>query len=128
MAFEIGYRYLFFDYIDDVSGSYVDKGKLNDPLSKVLSDRSLETVAAISGEERDFEAMQQVARLNTYTGTDGQTYNTFYGYGHENGEGALNIRGNPDNNDIYVVTTVRLSYILGGGNKRKAGGRLLDFR
>ena len=128
MAFEIGYRYLFFDYIDDVSGNYVDKGKLNDPLAKVLSDRSVETVAAISGEERDFEAMQQVARLHTYTGTDGQTYHTFYGYGHENGGGALNIRGNPNNNDIYVVTTLRLSYILGGGNKRKSGGRLLDFR
>lgn len=127
MAFEIGYRYLFFDYIDDVSGYYVDKGKLDDPLAKVLSDRSLETVAAISGEERDFEAMQQVARLNAYTGTDGQPYNTFYGYGHENGDGALNIRGNPNNNDIYMVTTFRLSYILGGGRK-KANTRTLDFR
>jgi hypothetical protein len=129
MSFEIGYRYLFFDYIDDVSGTYVDKGLLNEPLAKVLSDRSVETTAAISGEERDFEAMQQTVRPHTYTGTDGQTYNTFYGYGHANGNGVGNIRGNPDNNDIYLVTTLRLSYIFGGGNvKRKNRGRILDFR
>jgi len=126
MAFEVGYRYLFFDYIDDVSSNYVDKGILNDPLAKVLSDRSLETTAAISGDERDFEAMQQKSRIITYTGNDGQTYSTFSGFGHTT-NGVDNIRGNSNNNDIYMVTTIRLSYILGGGRK-KANTRILDFR
>lgn len=127
LAFELGYRYLFFDYIDDVSGSYVDKGILSDPLAKVLSDRSTETIAVNAEEERNYEAILQKARPFTYIGADGQTYNTFAGYGHGYSNGNTNRRGNPENNDIYLVTTIRLSYILSRGGKR-ASSRILDFR
>jgi hypothetical protein len=39
VAADIGYRYTFTDYLDDVSGTYADKSKLTG-MSKALSDRS----------------------------------------------------------------------------------------
>ena len=61
--FEVGYRYLFTDYIDDVSGLYVDLGALDSPLARAMSDRSREQVAADSGSPRDFEAINSTASL-----------------------------------------------------------------
>ncbi len=130
LGFDIGYRYLFFDYIDDVSQNYVDKGLLTDPLAKVLSDRSMETTAVMSGTARNMEAIQGVTTPYSYTGVDGQAYTTFSGYGHGYQNDTYNIRGNADNNDIYLVTTIRLSYILGGkmNNRRKESRGIFDFR
>jgi len=92
---EIGFRYLFTDYIDDVSKNYVDLGVFgNDALAKAMSYRSSE-----------------VATPNyTYVGRDGNSYNVVQGYGSEHPD---NKRGNKDNRDIFMVTTFRLSYILG---------------
>jgi len=41
---------------------------------------------------------------------DGQTYHTLQGYGSESKQ---NIRGSKNDKDIFMVTTVRLTYILG---------------
>lgn len=52
VGFEFGARYTFTDYIDDVSGTYVDKRVLsseNGPVSAALSDRSLSKDAKIGG-------------------------------------------------------------------------------
>jgi hypothetical protein len=95
-----------------VSGSYVDKGALNSDLAKVMSDRSMETTAVVSGQPRDMEAIQKVTRQITYVGKDGREYTVFAGYGHENKGGSPNQRGG-EANDSYVVTTLRISYILG---------------
>lgn len=49
MSFEYGLRLTFTDYIDDVSGVYVDKDKLsnsNGPLAATLADRSLQPLGA----------------------------------------------------------------------------------
>jgi hypothetical protein len=113
IALEVGYRILFFDYIDDVSGNYVDLGALSSPLAKAMSDRSQEPVAVVSGSQRDFE---NVIKPNTsyysYTSKyDGQKYTVFAGYGSEY---PTNNRGGSKENDIYWVTSIKVTYIIGG--------------
>ena len=113
LSFEIGYRFLFFDYIDDVSRKYVDLGIFDNPLARALSDRSQELVAVKSGKPRDFENVI-LPNTDEYTYTspyDGSTYSVFNGYGSE---GAGNIRGNSNDNDVLFITSLKIKYILGG--------------
>ncbi|NJN24724.1 MAG: hypothetical protein HC819_01390 [Cyclobacteriaceae bacterium] len=114
--FEIGYRYLFTDYIDDVSGMYVDLGALDSELARAMSDRSRETVSARSGEARDFDAIGEVVRTTTYTSLyNGESYTVFGGYGQEHPD---NIRGMSSDKDIYIVTSFKISYIISGSFRR----------
>jgi hypothetical protein len=95
-AVEFGFRYLFTDYIDDVSQNYVDLGVFgSNELAKALSYRG-----------------NEINPTNTYsyTGRDGNSYTVIPGYGHEFTD---NWRGNKDDKDIYTVTTLRISYIVG---------------
>ncbi|AYB30604.1 hypothetical protein D4L85_08450 [Chryseolinea soli] len=95
LAAEIGFRYTFTDYLDDVSKNYVDLGVFQgNQLAKAMSYRSSEV--ATPG--------------TTYVGRDGGTYTVVSGYGQEFPD---NVRGNKNNRDIYMVTTVRVTYILG---------------
>lgn len=94
---ELGFRYLFTDYIDDVSQNYVDLGVLESDLARAMSYRSNELT------------QPDVAR-QPITARNGVTYQVINGYGHEY---PTNIRGKEQNNDIYMVTTLRLSYIVG---------------
>ncbi len=95
VAVEWGLRYTFTDYLDDVSGNYVDLGVFgNNHLARAMSYRT-----------------NEVATPNfTYTGRDGVNYNVLSGYGSEYPD---NLRGNRNNRDIFMVTSVRLTYILG---------------
>ena len=106
-SMEIGYRYLFTDYIDDVSNNYVDLELLPSDLSRAMSDRSQE-VNSSTGEPRDFEAINATISPLLYTTPGG--YTVYRGYGHEHW---ANTRGNKKDKDIYVVTTLRLTYIIG---------------
>ena len=92
---EFGFRYLFTDYIDDVSQNYVDLGVFGDnELAKAMSYRS-----------------NEVATPNyTYTGRDGKSYSVVQGYGSEQ---TNNIRGDKDDRDIFMVTTFKLTSVLG---------------
>lgn len=94
---ELGFRYLFTDYIDDVSQNYVDLGVFDSEMARALSYRSNEVTR------------QDIARIPV-TARNGVTYEVIEGYGHEY---PTNIRGKKQNNDIYMVTTLRLSYIVG---------------
>jgi hypothetical protein len=102
IAIEYGFRYTFTDYLDDVSGHYVDLGVFGtDVLARSMSYRS-----------------NEVATPNrTYVGRDGQTYNVLNGYGEENagvgGDDPGYLRGNSNDKDIYMLTTIRATYILG---------------
>jgi hypothetical protein len=40
LAGDIGYRFMFTDYLDDVSGKYVDPGQLTPGSARILADRS----------------------------------------------------------------------------------------
>jgi hypothetical protein len=93
---ELGFRYLFTDYIDDVSQNYVDLSVFGgNELAKAMSYRSNEVVPASS-----------LVATQTRNGT----YNLLPGYGQEYPD---NMRGNKDDRDIYMVTTFKLTYILG---------------
>jgi hypothetical protein len=98
IAAEFGFRYLFTDYIDDVSKNYVDLGVFgDDELAKAMSYRSTTP-----------ETMSQLQP--TVSTVDGKTYNLLPGYGSEH---PSNMRGNSGSRDIFMVTTFRLTYILG---------------
>ena len=108
ISMDITFRYLFFDYIDDISSNYVDLGVLDGDLAKSMSDRSQESVGAHSGDARD------VSHLNTTPYIDG-SYTTIDGYG---AEWITNKRGGKSDNDIYYVTSIKVSYILGASFRR----------
>jgi hypothetical protein len=94
---ELGFRYLFTDYIDDVSKNYVDLGVFgDDELAKTMSYRTNEVV----------DPNLLVTRLSR----NGQSYELLDGYGQEFVD---NKRGNRNDKDVYMVTTFRLTYILG---------------
>lgn len=126
--FEVGYRFLFTDYIDDVSGMYVDLGALANELARTMSDRSNyrnEPVSAPSGSERDVNAISAVTGINedgfplehTYTSRfDGEDYTVYGGWGSD--QHPDNNRGFANDKDIYIVTSFKISYIISGSFKR----------
>ncbi len=91
---DIGFRYTFTDYLDDVSRNYVDLGAITDPLAQAMSYRTNEVATPAS----------------SYVGRDGKTYNVVNGYGSEF---KTNVRGNKGSRDIYMVTSFKITYILG---------------
>lgn len=100
---DIGFRYTFTDYIDDVSRNYVDLGAFKDPLAQAMSYRSNE-LSDISNYPS-----------SSYLGRDGKIYTTIDGYGREF---KTNIRGNFHYNDIYMVTSIKVTHILGANLHR----------
>lgn len=113
LSLETGFRYLFTDYLDDVSQNYVDPGVFDNELARYLSDRSQEVNAAVSGDFRQTEQYVSFVsgRLDTFTGRDGNTYTRISGYGSEFPD---NVRGNDNDNDLYIVTSLKVSFIIGG--------------
>lgn len=96
LSAEFGLRYLFTDYIDDVSMNYVDLGVFgDDELARSLSYRGYEL---------------NPSNTLVYVGRDGNSYTTIAGYGQES---RYNMRGNENDNDLYTVTTVRICYVMG---------------
>ena len=107
--FEINYRILLTDYIDDVSKKYVDLGALKSELAKSMADRSREEYAVMTGDKREISDLETVVYISEY---DGNRYIVFEGY--DSGSS----RGGPSN-DTYLVTSFKFAYIL---NKSKSGG------
>jgi hypothetical protein len=94
---DIAFRYTFTDYLDDVSQNYVDLGVFeNNELAKAMSYRTGE--------------LGLPPNPSTYVGRDGQPYTVQAGYGSEFPD---NLRGSKSDRDIYMVTSIRLSIILG---------------
>lgn len=99
---EFGFRYLFTDYIDDVSQNYVNLDLLSDE-AKAFSYRSYLVNPTSSAKVE--EIMSNTHPTFTYNGNP-----LINGYGHEYPD---NVRGNKNDRDIYTITTIRLTYILG---------------
>ena len=114
---EFSYRYLFTDYLDDVSGNYVDKGTLDSETAKIMSDRSLEPVDAVSGDTRVDVRERLGTSYTSYTGADGVEYAYLPGYGNAGDQ-----RGD-DDRDIFVTTSVRVVFMVGALNFRSRGYR-----
>ncbi|WKN44564.1 DUF6089 family protein [Tunicatimonas pelagia] len=119
---EVNYRFLFTDYLDDVSTDYVDKGTLDGDLARIMSDRSLEPVDVISGDSRESLFTDATSGINTnlatYTGADGVEYVHLPGYGQAGAQ-----RGNPGDNDVFLTTTIRLVIMLGRSPFANSGYR-----
>jgi hypothetical protein len=89
---DIGFRYTFTDYLDDVSGNYVDLNTLS-TLGQAMAYRTNE----LAGYPTSGGVPSELAGVNVQPG-----------YGK-----AGDKRGSPNQNDIYMVTSIRLTYILG---------------
>ncbi len=111
VAFEVGYRFTFFDYLDDVSGDYPDMGDLQSDMARKMSNRTLENISANTGDSREATLNRILEdtglRAITYVGSDGQLYDTVTGYGMRGDQ-----RGKPSENDWYIVTGFQINYIL----------------
>lgn len=98
---EVGFRYLFTDYIDDVSRNYVDLGVFgNNELAKAMSYRTNE----LPGIESRLTPVASIVEGHN------QVYNVLPGYGFEHRD---NVRGNKSDKDTYMVTSFKLTYIFG---------------
>ncbi len=117
--FEIGYRFLFTDYIDDVSGVYIDLGALDSELARAMSDRSREPTGATSGNARPLNEIEEYKGIRTYTSQfDGRDYTVIVGYGEEDPLANDYRRGSANDNDIYITTSFKVSYIITGSFRR----------
>ncbi|HAS42551.1 MAG TPA: hypothetical protein DCS93_18875 [Microscillaceae bacterium] len=87
---EMGLRITLTDYLDDVGGNYPVAADLQSDLARAMSNRTLETTSAVFGTERAV-----VIRA-----ADGD------------------IRGNSNENDMYLVTGFHVYYILGNFFRR----------
>ncbi len=106
LSLETGFRILFTDYIDDVSGLYPDKGDLASDLAKTLSGRSLETTTG-DGSDRNAVGLGNAYGISSSVSQDGRTYQSLRGFEAGRNRG---LSGLP--NDIYIVTGFHLSYII----------------
>jgi hypothetical protein len=107
LAFEVGYRLTFTNYLDDVGGMYADPNDFEaGSLAQQMAFRSAEATAAYTGENRNIEAV--AANISS-----SYTVRTANGVPYVNGWAFRNqIRGGSSGRDYYVVTGFHLSYIL----------------
>jgi hypothetical protein len=101
---ELGFRYIFTDYLDDVSNNYVGLDSFDNTLSRIMSDRGAEPTNGFGNVDG------RIANVNIVQNNfDGERYYIAGDIG-SGIEGA--IRGNPTSNDTYFVTQVKLKLIL----------------
>ncbi|MFT4738717.1 MAG: hypothetical protein ACI8QD_000998 [Cyclobacteriaceae bacterium] len=98
---EFGYRFIFTDYLDDVSNNYAGLDRFDNDLARIMSDRSAEPFSGFGDVERD------LPRVVSQSFNDGSRY---FIAGDLGGGIDGSIRGNPDSNDVYFVTQVKLTY------------------
>lgn len=110
ISMDFTFKWLFTDYIDDVSRQYVDLGVLDSDLARAMSYRGSDPVSA-TGEPRNIDGWTKI----NYTGADGVQYEVINGFG---AEGLNNKRGGSNVNDVYFVTSIRIAYVLGGKFRR----------
>lgn len=105
LGFEVGYRYTFTDYLDDVSGNYPNSTNLTSSLAQVMSNRSLETVAAYSGKDRTASAAAFLTNNGIAFPAGNPLANPISGFITE-----TDPRGSPKLKDSYMLTTIKLIY------------------
>lgn len=119
-GFEMAARYLITDFLDDMGTNYVgpeyfldklgDNVDLNNIPQKTLlamamADRSIELTASTTGQTRDVTSFASFLTYNPKT-------DKYFGFG-EPGKG--NYRGTGRSNDVYTISTISVSYIIGSG-------------
>lgn len=106
LSFEVAYRYLFTDYLDDVGGDYANPADLESDLARAMADRTMEGVAARRLEDRTADRNRLLEELGY------PANGPFAGFGNEGDK-----RGETGNNDVYIVTGFHLNYIVNVGLK-----------
>jgi hypothetical protein len=106
---ELGFRFSFTDYLDDVAGNYADKSVFADNETALkLANRSGERVSVKKGKDRTPGLTKFVQ--NAYPGvTDQDPYDILIAqnYGNSGQRG-----NNPKANDNYMTGTIHITYIL----------------
>lgn len=114
LSFEVVYRMLFTDFLDDVSGNYANPADLQrevGELSPLMANRSYEAIEARTGQSREAERNRLIEEVNpTYTDAIGNL--SIAGYGADGDK-----RGEAEQVDIYIVTAFHLNYIINVGLK-----------
>lgn len=135
VALELSYRHLFTNYMDDMGGSlYVDpsaflkiyEGDLDKAYTAMaMADRSMELYHYYQQTEGlDFQNVgeriynNRINNVRLEFDEDGilDGYRRHAGYGadsYSENPDTWNMRGNPNNNDMFFVTNIRLTYIIG---------------
>ncbi|SFC51671.1 hypothetical protein SAMN05421780_10690 [Flexibacter flexilis DSM 6793] len=104
LSFEVGYRWTFTDYLDDVSTEYVENtSTLKNDLARVMANRSAEATAASAGKNRNID------QISPYPIVTDPNSGLPYVQGNEHGSSP---RGNSGGKDYYIVTAFHLTYIL----------------
>ncbi|WP_027003053.1 DUF6089 family protein [Hugenholtzia roseola] len=115
IAFEVSYRFLLTDYLDDVSKKYVDMSVFGDDnLARAFHDRSLEDNRLLHLQQKYQQGeLAYLPNLYTYRGErDGREYQTFDGFGSDPYPQYWSIRGNSRDNDVYILTGFHFIYII----------------
>jgi hypothetical protein len=112
LGWEMGIRFTFTDFLDDVSGNYADPGDLSSDLSRVMANRTLEPFGQLTGGSRTTQINRLLGEFGggqpfEFIGSDGQLYKTFNGYGRAGDQ-----RGSASTKDYYVFTGFRINYLL----------------
>jgi hypothetical protein len=102
VSIEGGFRFTGSDFLDDVSSNYPDPNVLKSDLARYMSNRSLETIAARTGQDRLATAKQiypdkQSPFASSITNFD-----------------VGDLRGSVSKDDAYFLGSVQLNYILPG--------------
>ncbi|MFY0688070.1 MAG: hypothetical protein JXQ90_12945 [Cyclobacteriaceae bacterium] len=114
LRFEMGYRFAFTDYLDDVSDQYVSLSHFGDnDLARMMSDRSAEL---------QDETIRKVA-----LDFNGSSY-TVSGDIRDNAGDFNGKRGNPENNDVYFITQFKLVYLIPESSRVGKRQRAAKFR
>ncbi|MEM6641487.1 MAG: DUF6089 family protein [Bacteroidota bacterium] len=106
-SLEFGFRYLWTDYIDDVSTNYRALDSFTDPLGRIMSDKSAVPFDS-NGDARDLSG------INMVQGADG----FFRANSGVRPEGEK--RGDAGDSDFIMMTQLKLTYNMGGVIRRRA--------
>lgn len=111
VSLSAGYRYVFSDYLDDVSSNYLDPNLINDPTTRSLAYRGV-----MRTEQNRYKGMEGPVNDPTYP---------YYGPGSK--------RGNSSSKDGYLLIGIKAEYFLpvspflfsrGGQRVRKSKSKL----
>lgn len=107
---ELGFRFTFTDYLDDVAGAYVGEAVFaNDPLALKMSNRSGEQFSTRKGKDRTagLSEFVQSAYPGSTPGEDPFARLVSQNYGNFGERG-----NNPKANDNYMTGTISVHYII----------------
>ncbi|WP_073123995.1 DUF6089 family protein [Reichenbachiella agariperforans] len=113
LNFEVGFRYLFTDYLDDIGGKYANLDYFgSDHLARALSERGGEGVALMENKPHDVPTTSTNTNLNVNDPSLQWDPNASSSYTHGWNYIPGTDRADASNKDFLVTTQIRLVYVL----------------